>query len=957
MVGRKAELVCIEAALERCRAGAGGIVLVAGEAGVGKSRLVAECLAGWESRVLRGAAAAGCQSYEPLSDALRVLHEEVDDSEAHRQVELLPESRPSAGDRDRIVHVDWMRQAFRRLVEKEPAVVVLEDLHSADAATLEILPPLAAVGEHEPMLIVATYRSDQLSRRHPLRRTRAELRRTGALTEVVLDPLSRDETRELLTGLLGAPVSLDLLTAVDRRAEGLPFFVEEMAAGLEDAGALREADGMVELAEDVDLAPPESVTDAVLARTADLRRTAGEAVELAAVLGVRVHLPTLAGLVSSEAVDELLEAGLLLEEFPGAPGADVAVFRHALVQEVLHRAIPWGRRRRQHVRVATCLAEQGAAPEAVAEHWIAAHEPSRARPLLLAAAQRSCSLHAYRDAARLVRRALESWPEQTDPEGRIDALERLAGCAELCGEHQAAADAWAAAAGLRAKAGDVAGVAAANRRRATALEMVGDVSGAMAAREAAAAGFASAGDRGEAVEERILLADHLWSAGQNTRALEHAVAATEDAELLDRPDLRARALAVQGGIRAAMGEGARGVEMARDGLALAMDSQLHEPAGEAYYQLAAAMLYATDYKSAADAYGSAFELCHRHAITDLAQACSACLAVVLRLAGDWDRALSTAAEVLAAEQTPDNVRMVALEELGLISSLRGDARRARGPLRRAVAFGRQQEIFGIEVGAMWGLAVVAELDGDTGAASDAVSTLLDRCAGNEERHFALPALRWGSTFLAEHGGAERGAQCHRLLATAATRDSSPKVLSALAHAGGELAWAEGDPAEAAGQFRRAVDLLHGITAPYEAALSQLRWGAALAASGEQEGAADTVTDAYHRARRLGARPLARSCATRLAVMGEPVSRRLGRIAARSLEPAGLTRREKQVLRLLSDGLTNRQIAVELVLSTRTVDMHVRSLFTKLGCTSRLGAARRGVELGIVDATAPLKVRQ
>lgn len=87
----------------------------------------------------------------------------------------------------------------------------------------------------------------------------------------------------------------------------------------------------------------------------------------------------------------------------------------------------------------------------------------------------------------------------------------------------------------------------------------------------------------------------------------------------------------------------------------------------------------------------------------------------------------------------------------------------------------------------------------------------------------------------------------------------------------------------------------------------------------------------------------------LAEMGEQVDRRLGRLAARSLEPAGLTRREKQVLRLLSAGGSNREIAAELFVSPRTVDMHVRNVLAKLGCTSRLAAARRGAELGIVSA--------
>ncbi|MGH3737867.1 MAG: helix-turn-helix domain-containing protein, partial [Micromonosporaceae bacterium] len=99
-------------------------------------------------------------------------------------------------------------------------------------------------------------------------------------------------------------------------------------------------------------------------------------------------------------------------------------------------------------------------------------------------------------------------------------------------------------------------------------------------------------------------------------------------------------------------------------------------------------------------------------------------------------------------------------------------------------------------------------------------------------------------------------------------------------------------------------------------------------------------------------PLARDCAAELAGMGEPVDRRLGRLAARALDPAGLTRREREVLRLLALGRTNRKIAQELYLSPRTVDMHVRNVLTKLDCSSRTAAAGRAAELGLVEAGSP-----
>jgi tetratricopeptide (TPR) repeat protein len=311
-------------------------------------------------------------------------------------------------------------------------------------------------------------------------------------------------------------------------------------------------------------------------------------------------------------------------------------------------------------------------------------------------------LHAYRDAAGLARRALAIWPDGTDPDGRITTLEGLADCAELCGELESAAATWTEAAQLRRSAGDFGRAGLAQRRLANTAELLGDFTRAITAREAAADAFAAAGSRGEAAAERLALAEQLKSAAHLTRALEHAEAAAEDAEAAERTDLKARALAVQGATRAAMGDGRHGVELARSGLELALAGQLTDTAGVSYYELAEALLYSADYAAAAEAYESGFELCRAHGVAELGQACLACLSVAVRFMGDWDRSLALCGDVLDDDAAPAEVRMVAVEESGLIAVLRGDRRRARGPLRSAAAFGRSHEVFGIEVGATWG---------------------------------------------------------------------------------------------------------------------------------------------------------------------------------------------------------------------------------------------------------------
>jgi DNA-binding CsgD family transcriptional regulator len=952
LVGREVERAGLGAALADCRRGEAGVVLVSGDAGVGKSRLVAEALDGWDGCVLRAAASAGAGVYAPVIAVLRAVSDvSGDEALSGEAAVLVAELAKPDVTFDQPALFAGLRRALREVARRRPTVVVLEDLHWADAATLELLPSLVASMGDEPLLVLGTYRREELPRAHPVRAMRAELRRTGQLVEFGLRPLTATETGELLAGYLDATISPELVSVVHRRAEGLPFFVEELAAALVATGGLRERDGVLDLNPDTVLPVPDSVLDAVLVRTARLRERCVAAVELAAVLGVRFDLLVLADLVEPRDVDQLIDAGLISEE-----GPDSAVFRHALVRDALYRAVPWGRRRGYHRLVAEHLTSRGAAPELIAEHWIGAHEHEPARALLLAAAHRHCSVHAYRDAAALARRALAIWPQDTDPEGRTSAIERLADCAELSGELDSAAELWCEVAGRRRAVGDLAGAGSAHRRLANAAQLLGDFPRAVLAREAAADAFVAAGAPGEAAAERLALAGQLKAAAHLSKALEQAVAATADAEAAGRTDVRAHSLALQGALRAALGEGRQGVALARAGLELALAWQLAEVTGEAYYELGEALEYATDYASAADAYASAVDLSRAHGFTELARTCFVCMSPVVRLMGDWDRSLAICTEVLGDRDSSQLHRMVAREESGLITALRGEPRRARAPLRQAAVFGRVNEVFGLEVGATWGMAVVSGLDGDKAPALHAVSTMLERCLAKQEWHYALPALRWAGTFLAERGVRDELALCHRLLATAATRNSAPKVLSALAHVGGELAMVDTDFDQSAAQFARAIELQHGVTAPFELALTQLRWGTALAGQGDQSAAVDHLTSAYRVARQLGAKPLARQCAAGLVDMGERVDRRLGRLAARSLEPAGLTRREREVLGLLAEGRTNREISAELFVSPRTVDMHVRNLLGKLDCSTRVGAARRAAELGLVEPTGPPKIR-
>ena len=208
------------------------------------------------------------------------------------------------------------------------------------------------------------------------------------------------------------------------------------------------------------------------------------------------------------------------------------------------------------------------------------------------------------------------------------------------------------------------------------------------------------------------------------------------------------------------------------------------------------------------------------------------------------------------------------------------------------------------------------------------------------------ALRSAVSFFAVHGADGDARACAAALADMAGATTNPETLAALAHALGELALLEREPEHAVARVRPRARPAPRPGAALQRALTQLRAAARLRGGGRARAAAERLTDAYRTARKLGAQPLAALAARRLEALGEPVEERLGRRAAGELARGGLTRRELEVMRFVATGRTNREIATELFLSRRTVDMHVRNILAKLGCRSRRGDAP-AVELRLV----------
>lgn len=432
LIGRAAEFAALREAWARAAAGSPGVVLVGGEAGVGKSRLVAELQPVVETAGgtwLLGATpaqGAAAQPFAPVIGAFRGLFRTVADDDRDRLIgparpelaRLLPELGRAA---DAPAAFDQMAGSTARLFElllgvlhraaaDRPVVLVLEDLHWADRSTLHLVDFLARNLAGDPVLLVATYRTDELHRQHPLRPVLAELRRLPLVRAVDVEPFARGEVAELLGVLLGAAVEDDVVDRVTQRSSGLAFFVEELAAAGVDLSAVPP--GLSDLLQlRVDALEPD-VVEVVRALAAG-----------AAAGPVPDHLVELVtGLAPAELARRVRDAVSHQVLDSCADGVD---FRHALMREVVEGDLLPGERSALHGAYARALeADPRATTDPtiaarIASHWIEAHDPAKAAVSALRAGQAAQRAYAFSEAATHLQQVLDWWDQLPDPEALL----------------------------------------------------------------------------------------------------------------------------------------------------------------------------------------------------------------------------------------------------------------------------------------------------------------------------------------------------------------------------------------------------------------------------------------------------------------------------------------------------------------------------------------------------------
>ncbi|MEA2317084.1 MAG: hypothetical protein QOD44_1273 [Solirubrobacteraceae bacterium] len=964
-VGRSAELSELEAALADAAEEQPSLAFVAGDSGVGKTRLLSELQARARSagaRVLSGDCielGEGELPYAPLVGALRGLArardpilDELPHAVRAELMTLMPELRaPADGGTASAADAAAQGRLFEallwlldRLGQEEPVLLALEDLHWADRATRAFMAFLGRSLCRERVLVVATYRSDELHRRHPLRPLLAELERDPRARRIELPALTRPELAQQLSDILGAAPDGDLVERVFARSEGRPLFVEElMAAGLDGRGAL-----------------PPTLRDALMVR---VERLSGDAQEVLRVLAVAQQLDDqmLAEVTGLDlpALQQGLRDGVSNHIVDVSPEARYR-FRHALLREVLLDDLLPGERAGLNLRVARALearAERDGpgvhrAAE-IAHHYKKSGDQPAALRTAVQAAGAAERVHAYGQAAALLERAIELFDRVPEPEA-VAGLDRVTLLKRAADDHQRDGDYIRQEALARAALARV-DEAAEPHRAATLLEILADAQWHLGRAEPAIETTDHAlellpGD--EISRERGSLlswqAKSLMLRGKLSKAVTAAEDALAVADALGDEHLRGRGLNALGFSLMGLGNVDEGAAALREALELAQAAQTPWALNSAYVNLADALHLAGRLREARAVADEGFD----RELRPNQQWLAILRAELAIEAGEWELAERLLGDVRQRVVGTTLVN-VALRRAELALG-RGDHTAAREHLVQASHTGAdmlaEPQLSGV-LGAL--RAELERREGDLAAARRAVQDaldLLETCTDDAARLARVSAA--GAVVEADaaqrardlgEAGAERAAllqaEMHVARAEAAAEHHGPLECAWLLVACAEMTRARGaaDPAA----FTEAAGLWDEIERPYPAAVMRFRAAEAHVHAGDRQAAAAAAATARGTAVALGAGWL------RHEIDGLAARARLDLGSgvpapeppeAPAEDPFGLTPRERQVLELVARGATNREIGAELFMAEKTASVHVSRILAKLDVRSRTEAA-------------------
>ncbi|MEY9952933.1 AAA family ATPase [Leifsonia sp. EB34] len=975
MIGRESDLEALRDELGAVRR-EGGLraVVIGGEAGIGKSRLLAEFLAEAEdsATVLLGRCVdLGNEGapYAPFAAILRRLIElrgldavlEAAGHGAGVLPVLLPEladdsAVPARTGAERLYEL--VTVLFETLSADRPLVLAVEDLHWADMATLELLRFIVRMAERGHILVLLSYRTDEITRGHPLRAYLAELERTRRVTRWELSRLGRAQVEALIARLLGCEPDAATVDRVYEMSEGVPFFVEELIG----------IDGLM-TGEDL----PETLRELLLARFEKLSDPAQRLLRLVSAGGVCVDHELLSAVYDGTA--DQLDAAAREAVVANVLVADSTeyTFRHALVREAIHADLLPGERSRFHMRFAEALdASPQRSAAQLSTHWLAAHDLRRAFIASLEALSEARMSYAYATAAAMGDRALDLWDSVPDADelsaswlkggGRTELLARTASALRNAGDNERAlalvnialetADALPPARRARLLRDKAQYVQNLNRPGIQELlqSALAEVPPGMLAE-----------DDGLRLQLLAELAARYMLAARFDDAVTVATQAIEEAGD-GWPALRSVAHNILGSSLVSQGSVERGL------------AELDEAGRLAEHDSAAELRYAVNASDAMNNlghYADAVRLAEAGVREARARGIERSTGVILSsntvepllALGELDRAEALLEPALALDPPP--TFRAHLQRMKLwITLWRGDVETTETLLRRWHAGLRT--LGDMEMQSELGVArLAAEIAIARGDAFDAWEHTAPVRASTHRPlpAYDLPVLAAAARALADvafRSALERAerdtpvdvaVEAARLDAALAAIQAWPTAVVWGPVIRAELATALAASSEETGSEASAADRFEDARAAWEAAVE---------ATASPLAPAHLHPYALVRAARVARAAGDRTAAERLAAAGRDEAKRSGfglvadaaaaLMSSRGVRAGGgpaalgpgapLTEREEQVLALIEQGLSNKQIGEVLFISAKTASVHVSSILRKVGAASRTEAVYR-----------------
>jgi len=997
-VGRAEQMSAFDDALERVRRGSPAALIVGGEAGVGKSRFLAEFSVRARSagaQVLTGGClelAHGGLPFAPFTAALRELVRDLGadgvaqllgGQSPQELARLLPELGPPANGSGEGADQDEARarlfeqflslfealadrgSSAREDTERVPLILVIEDLHWAERSSRDLLTFLIRnLPVVDGLLIVASYRSDELHRTHPLRPLLAELDRIDWLELTELPRLSLRQCTELAARILGREPERALAESVYQRTEGNPLFVEALLSSGGERGRARSH-------------LPESLRDLLAASVQRLPEQTQEILRVASAGGERVNHALLAAVTGlpgdklSAALRPAVAGNVLVTDEEGY------LFRHALIREVVYDDLLPGENAQLHTRFADVIGTDpslvlpGRAAIELAHHAYAAHDVPGALVAAWRAAHEAGQGLAIAEQASMLSRVLELWDKVPDAAQRIGADH----AAVLTQAALAAGDSWeperaVALAGAALKEVDV---AADPMRAADLLQQRGDMRYNLGRRDEALA------DLREALR---LVPEHPPSVVRATvlRCIGWVLRETKPGEALENAreslaaaravgDAKAEVHALMTMAAAGPGRGASSADGGLDAVAQAREAaqratyrqQLYVAIGESHLL---EVMGQHDRAAAVARDGMAQARAHGLARTD-GSLLAGNLAEPLVSLGRWDEAVEVIGPALEFAPPPPlraGLRLLAAQ----VALGRGDVAAAAEHADAAESL-----LQGLDYGAQYMLPMArvrAEVRLAQGTPADALSAVEDELGSRDVRlipRYSWPLFVTGARVCEAAGPAAAAARDRDLEGRADALISRLRDLSAKTDAAGPMLEAHrltfaaqtsraDDPAQLLAAWDDAAAAWERVSQPYERASALVRAAQAALAGGDRDSAEVRLLGAAQLAGRLGAgslsgeiRQLARRARIDLARDGTGAARSGTADSGRGRR--GLTDREFEVLRLVASGQSNREIADQLFISVKTASVHVSNILAKLSASSRVEAAATAHRLHLFDA--------